>query len=416
MASGSGILDQEGENPLRPVWEDTPDETDADRGLRPRRPAGSDRQTPPDAPGDWRGLLVPLCVATDALARLDARAAAADPVVRDGLLARLAFIEAAGCLAHAHAWAHPLDLAMREAGLTASTALAATGAGHRTLPQTFGGPAAPRDWTDPPFEALADSDRSMAEAMALARALRRFAGRAGATADARDVMATLQTLGADLTEPDQFATWWRAATPAPMPRRTRFGRRDGEGTAPPPLPVLLLAAQAAETWMEAGFTADPTPAQAAFLAAAVLARSNSTRRIFLPVWAAYPALGFGDRAALPTLRSDAADRLLGWRQRVTWTLTFLHLVAESARMGLRELERLEVAAAKARVLTTQADKRSRLPDTVDLLLRSPALTPKALAAKLRIAPQTATALLRALQTKAVIREVTGRGSFRAFAI
>jgi DNA-binding MarR family transcriptional regulator len=44
------------------------------------------------------------------------------------------------------------------------------------------------------------------------------------------------------------------------------------------------------------------------------------------------------------------------------------------------------------------------------------LTPKALAGQLGIAPQTATALLRALQAKGVAREVTGRGSFRAFAI
>ena len=43
-------------------------------------------------------------------------------------------------------------------------------------------------------------------------------------------------------------------------------------------------------------------------------------------------------------------------------------------------------------------------------------TPKALAARLRIAPQTGTALLRALQGRGVVREVTGRGSFRAFAI
>jgi DNA-binding MarR family transcriptional regulator len=44
------------------------------------------------------------------------------------------------------------------------------------------------------------------------------------------------------------------------------------------------------------------------------------------------------------------------------------------------------------------------------------LTPKALAGQLGIAPQTATALLRELQDKGVVREVTGRGSFRAFAV
>jgi hypothetical protein len=37
-------------------------------------------------------------------------------------------------------------------------------------------------------------------------------------------------------------------------------------------------------------------------------------------------------------------------------------------------------------------------------------------ATLGIAPQTGTALLRTLQGEGVVREVTGRGSFRAFAI
>jgi DNA-binding MarR family transcriptional regulator len=44
------------------------------------------------------------------------------------------------------------------------------------------------------------------------------------------------------------------------------------------------------------------------------------------------------------------------------------------------------------------------------------LVPKALAARLGIAPQTGTPLLRALAAKGLVREVTGRGSFRAFAI
>ena len=130
----------------------------------------------------------------------------------------------------------------------------------------------------------------------------------------------------------------------------------------------------------------------------------------------YPAVGFGDRAALPTLRSDAADRLVGWGVPVAWPLAFLHLVAESARMGLRELDRLEAAAEKGRALAAQADQRSRLPDAIESLLRHPALTPKALAAELQIARQTATALLRELQAKSLVREVTGRGRFRAFAM
>ena len=80
---------------LRPSWEDTPDETDADR--RPWR-----RQPPASGDGDWRAgadlpvLLTALADASDALARLDARVATAADAVRDGLLARLALTEAAG--------------------------------------------------------------------------------------------------------------------------------------------------------------------------------------------------------------------------------------------------------------------------------------------------------------------------------
>jgi hypothetical protein len=45
-------------------------------------------------------------------------------------------------------------------------------------------------------------------------------------------------------------------------------------------------------------------------AIALLARGGPAGTVFVPVWAAYPAVGFGDRTALSTLRSDAADRLV----------------------------------------------------------------------------------------------------------
>ena len=235
MAADSGAADPDDEDTLlRPAWEDTADETDADRG-RPRRPASAAR-TPgqPAGADDLDALLIPLCAATDALARLDARASGADDTLREGLIARLAYAEAAGCLAHTRAWAHPLDLALRDAGLTASTALAATGAGHRSLPQTFSGLAAPREWTDPPFEALADGDRSLAEALALARALRRLAGKSRPAADATGVAETLQTLGAHGPDPARCATWWQDVGPRPAPRRHRSdGRADPMGRQAP---------------------------------------------------------------------------------------------------------------------------------------------------------------------------------------
>ena len=99
-----------------------------------------------------------------------------------------------------------------------------------------------------------------------------------------------------------------------------------------------------------------------------------------------------------------------------WPVTFLHLVAEGARSGLRDLDRLVAAATQGRGLTAQVDRRSRLSDALDAALRTPALTPKALAGQLHVVPQTATALLHALQTAGLLREVTGRRSFRAFAV
>jgi hypothetical protein len=92
---------------FRPAWEDAPDETE--------RPHSGHRTTPP---AEAAALLTPLAFAQDALARLDARAEAAPTPLRDGLIARLAFREAAGYLAAEHAWVHPHDLALRDLLLT----------------------------------------------------------------------------------------------------------------------------------------------------------------------------------------------------------------------------------------------------------------------------------------------------------
>jgi HTH DNA binding domain len=263
---------------------------------------------------------------------------------------------------------------------------------------------------------MAEGDRAVTEALALARLLRHLPATAGRDKfDATEAAKTLASLGGGGLNVEKIAAWWLAHVPKPDVRRRRYGMKGAEG-GDLPLPPPLNAARAAQSWMEAGIAKHPAPAYALFATAGLLARVGVTHAVFLPVWAAYPAAGFGDRDHLPTLRSDAADRLLGRDRPVTWPLAFLHLVAESARAGLRELDRLEAATAKGRGLAAAVDKRSRLPDALEALLRTPVLTPKALAGQLGIAPQTGTALLRALQAKGVVREVTGRGSFRAFAV
>ena len=70
----------------------------------------------------------------------------------------------------------------------------------------------------------------------------------------------------------------------------------------------------------------------------------------------------------------------------------------------------------ATTLTARCDRRFRLPDALDAVLAAPVLTPKALARQLALSPQAATRLLATLAETGVIREITGRTSFRAFAV
>jgi hypothetical protein len=295
---------------------------------------------------DLPGLLAVLADAADALARLDARVATAADAVRAGLLARLALTEAAGLLAHAHAWVHPLDLALRDAGLTAPAALAALGAGARVLPHTIAQPVGRLGWEDPPLGTLPEIDQGVADALAVARLLRRLPGGGPHPfGTAVTTAETLTALGARELDPGRLAAWWEAHAPAPAPPR-RFGGRRGEG---------VISAVARGRHCRPGLDgerhhrADP----------ACSCRSGApTRR------------SASDRDALPTLRADAADRVAGRGHAASWPVACLHLIAESARLGLRELNRIEAAAVeKGRGLATRSDKRSRLPDALDALLR-----------------------------------------------
>jgi HTH DNA binding domain len=409
MASDLPSADQDdADHPLWPIWEDTPGETEADSAqARASHRVAAHTDTNTDL------LLATLADAADALGRLDARVGASDEAIRAGLLARLVLTEASGWLAHTHSWVHPLDLALRAAGLTAPAAFAALGAGARALPHTMAQTAGRLGWEDPPLDTMPAADQAMADALAFARLLRRLPGggphpfgNAAASAN------TLAGLGTTIDR-DALTGWWDAHAPAPPPRR-RYGARREEGRVP--RPPLLAGALAARAWMQAAITDPPEPALALLASFGRLARVAPVRHVFVPFWSAYPAVSFGDRAALPALRAEAADRIAGWGASVLWPVAGLHLIAESARMGLRDLDRLQTAAETGRGGLAATDKRSRLPDTLDALLRAPLLTPKALATELRIAPQTATALLREMQGRGVAREVTGRGRFRAYAV
>jgi hypothetical protein len=366
-------------------------------------------------------LLGPLCATTDALARLDARAAAASNAVREGLAARLALREAAGWLAHRVRWVHPHDLALRGLGLTGHYGLAlSAGRGRHELPNTLGAATA---WADLGPAELLGADDAVVAALHLARHHRQlaFVPTSDPLADTDAARAALEPLGRGQLDGDRLAAWL-----IELPRsrggvqgrqgRGASGRGQGGGAAAA-LPPLLAAARAAQRWMEAGVADLPDPAQAGLVAAAWLARAGVLRASALPLWTAYPAVGRGEADALPGLRERRAAPLgdLAAAPVIAWPLSFLVLAREGALAGLRELDRLLAAAERGRAVLARRDRRSRLPDALDQALRAPVLTGTALATRLRVAPQTATALLRDLAGLGLVQECTGRDHFRAWA-
>ena len=374
---------------FRPVWDG-----DEDGALEPAARPRPPQYGPAGSAADAAALLAPLAAAQDALARLDAKAEAAPPPICEGLVARLVFREAAGWLAHQRAWVHPLDLALRDAGLVGAT----------QMPNTAGDGW---DGLDLPERLCAEA--AVRAAQLLASLLRRLVGRGDPLAHL-DPASAFGRLTAFEIDPLRLARW-----------RARFA---GAGTEPVPLPPLLRAAEAVRDWTEAGITEMAAPLQAMAAGAALLAHAKCLRAIPLPFWAAVPALAQtgqdgrrdqGQVSTLPELRAEAARRL-GLGAAPSWPATFLAMTAEAARAGLRELDRLEAAGAAGARLTAGLDRRSRLPEALAAVLRRPAVTAKGLAASLDVTPQAALRLLAELADAGIVRESTGRRSFRAFAV
>ncbi len=352
----------------QPVWE-----ADDDADLEPPGPARSRRPLP--EPDDNHPLLTPLARAQDAIARLEARAGAASPVVAEGLRTRMSYREAAGWLAHTHVWVHPQDLALRDAGLTGSYGAAARrGRLEGELPATAAHGSG--------FDAI-PSDIAVNLALRLARLTRRLAEFRTwvPLADADVMRETLQSLGFGAAVTDVEAGQWLASA---------RGRRERE-------PALILAGRAARDWMNRR-GGEPLSPDGIFLAACVWREKGFGRPITLPFWAA------------PGPRHHHLSLQVGIR----WVAGFLECVAAAALVAQEELNRLQFAEEKGRALMHTV--RSRLPAAMDAVLRAPIVTTQGLARSLGVTPQGALGLLRELTKAGIIREATGRASWRAFTL
>ncbi|MBV9251625.1 MAG: hypothetical protein JO227_20560, partial [Acetobacteraceae bacterium] len=306
---------------------------------------------------------------------------------------------AAGWLASQGAWVHPSDLALRAAGLTGQfdTALL-TGRTAAMMPNTQ---ARQARWAAPDdLAAAATGERAVSRALALARLLQALPRRYDPLASAETAAAALGPLGAGAMDPGRFRAWRGESLAA---ARAEAGAE---------LPPLLRAAAAAQGWMEAGVVDEPDALQALGLAALRLARSGTLRTVPLPFWVAWPTLGRD--GSLPRLRPAAARRIAA-TDAAAWTVTFLAFAAEAARAGLRELDRLRTVLAAGEKLAAGRNQGARLGDAVRLAVAAPVVTGRGLATSLGITLQTANRLLAVLTAGGMVREVTGRGSFRGFA-
>ena len=352
---------------------------------------------------DWRALLLPLARAQDALAHLEAAAALASEAVQDGLVARLALAEAAGWLAHHGSWVNATDLALRDAGLvgawgvaghagagrlaqempaTAAAAVASGAAGHGTVPD-----GAPPD------------DRLVGFALHLARHWRELAAPEPALAGGgagdleRDgLRRALAALGRGGPMDEEAWRGWLALMD------------EDEG-----LPPLLHAARLARAWQEergAGEGRADLLSPAALFLAAALWRGRCRGGLPLPVWSAPPSL----LHALALKGAGATGAASGW------VAGLLAIAAEAARAAHGEMRRLREAERRGLALAEAATARSRLPAALEAALRLPVLTPGTLAARTGVSTRAGLALVGRLEAAGVLREVTGRGAWRAYAL
>jgi len=121
------------------------------------------------------------------------------------------------------------------------------------------------------------------------------------------------------------------------------------------------------------------------------------------------------RLALPltgaaSLRADASF------ERSAWVQIFLQAVAEEAKQGLDRLRALERLWRHARGSVAGQRRTSRAQEAIDRLASKPVITAACLATSLGVSPTAAHGLLNRFVEEGLVREMTGRGAWRLYAL
>ena len=372
---------------FRSVWADADEDLDQGASAFPEhRPPSLKPITAAEAAKPV--LLKALSDVEFRLGRLDAMASVASSSVREGLIARIGFREAAGWLTQASQWIDPIDLALRADGLTENlTAAAKVGNLASALPVTLEHSGEPED------EEVVPEDRTVDLALALARHYRTLASTPSwkPLQTASDLSQALDPLGLLSGSTQALLTQdWINASSSPDPEQA----------------ILLAAFDAANRWRTAdeGDNSDEVDARAGFIAAAWMMCPERLQTVPLPIWSAR-AMEHRTSGS-PFFRDDAA------------LLALLSLIGESISISQRELVRLQTVERKALAAMAATNMRgsNKLPAALDLAIKRTLLTPKTVCGVLDVSDRASTGLMAELVKLKVVRETTRRKRYRAFVL
>jgi hypothetical protein len=353
-------------------------------------------------------LLLAVAAAEDALARLDERLRASP--IRDGFNARAHFHDACASLSLAGAFVPLEDLILHDAEMDLHAPTHELARAHAALRSRRRIAAAPGVWlargldalrhnrdrqdaqqeekkTEAPNAPLPSSDNPLAAAFAaidaaIERSSRALAGHPVASPSiseaARNKLSRALIYDSEHDEKALFAQWQSRVEATSL------------------LPATLAAAFALDDWQEL-CPVDRDSWLGAQLVADLL-RSRGKARAHLP------CVNVG-LLALPKEGRHHKER----NTRLRATLAALKAAAE---WGLAECDRL--AAARARLKRRCQGRRdhSRLPLLADLVIAKPFVTANMAAAELKVSARAARDMMAALD----LRELTGRGRFRAWGV